>query len=196
MSGRTEEEIIKPGVRSIGIDDGPFDRKRKGDVLVVGAVYRGGTWFDGLLTTRVRRDGWNATDRILHMLEHSKFLPQLRYAILDGIAFGGFNIVDLDRLHRESGLKVLVTVRRRPDMDSVRRALRRLSRPEERWRLIRAAGEIHGVANLYCQVRGMDLDEARQLIELTCTRSNLPEPLRAAHLIAGGLVRGQSGRRA
>ena len=193
---RIEEEDIKNGVRSIGIDDGPFDRKRKGDVLLVGAVYRGGTWFDGLLTTKVRRDGWNATHKIIDMLKHSKFLPQLRYVILDGIAFGGFNVVDLERLHRESGLKVLVAVRHRPDMAAVRSALGKLSRPKERWRLIEAAGKIHKVANLYCQVRGMDLDEARQLIELTCTRSNLPEPLRAAHLIAGGLVRGQSGRRA
>jgi len=188
--------MLKPGVRSIGIDDGPFDRDRSREVLVVGAVYRGGATFDGLLTTKIRKDGWNATDRILAMLEGSKFLPQLHYAILDGIALGGFNIVDIDRLHRESGLKVLVAVRKRPDLRAVRRALGRCSRPDERWRLIEAAGEIHPIAELHCQLAGMDLAEARELVALACTRSNLPEPLRAAHLIAGGIVTGQSGRRA
>ena len=188
--------MLKTGVRSIGIDDGPFDRVRSRDVLVVGAIYRGGTWFDGLLTARIRKDGWNATDRILSMLAESKFLPQLHYAILDGIALGGFNVVDIHRLHRETGLKVLVAVRQRPDLAAVRRALQRTSRPERRWRLIREAGEIHPIGKLHCQLAGMEPDEAAALIELTATRSHVPEPLRVAHLIAGGIITGQSGRRA
>jgi len=187
---------MKAGVRSIGIDDGPFTRGQRADVLVVGAIYKGGTWFDGLLTTRVRQDGWNATDRLVAMLTASKFHPQLRYAILDGVALGGFNVVDLDRLYARTGLKILVPMRKQPDLAAMRRALSGLSRPEARWRRIQAAGEIHRVAGLYCQLRGMDADEAGALLALTCTRSKLPEPLRAAHLIAGGLVRGQSGRRA
>jgi len=188
--------LIKTGVRSIGIDDGPFDRDRAGDVLIVGAIYRGGEIFDGLLTTRIRKDGWNATDRILAMLDGSKFLPQLHYLMLDGIALGGFNIVDIQRLNQETGLKVLVAVRRRPDLRAVRRALDRTSRPEQRWRILLRAGPIHSIGRLHCQTAGMEVDEARELVKLTCTRSLVPEPIRAAHLIAGGLVRGQSGRRA
>lgn len=187
---------MKAGVRSIGIDDGPFVRGQRKDVLVVGAIYEGGIWFDGLLTTRVRQDGFNATTKLVAMLTASKFHPQLRYAILDGIALGGFNLVDLDQLHAQTGLKILVPMRRRPDLAAMRRALSSLNRAEDRWRRIQAAGEIHRVAGLYCQLRGLDADEAGELLELTCTRSKLPEPLRAAHLIAGGLVRGQSGRRA
>ncbi len=188
--------MIKPGVRTIGIDDGPFDRSRRGDVLVVGAIYRGGTDFDGLLTTKVRKDGWNATDRIVSMLEKSKFLPQLHYIILDGIALGGFNIIDIQKLHRETGLKVLVAVRKKPNLEAVRRALCRLTRPDDRWRVLRKAGEIHHIENLHCQLMGMDVGEARELLALTCTRSHVPEALRAAHLIAGGVVLGESGRRA
>jgi endonuclease V-like protein UPF0215 family len=188
--------MIKPGVRSIGIDDGPFDRNRRGDVLIAGAIYRGGETFDGLLTTRIRKDGWNATDKILAMLESSKFLAQLHYIMLDGIALGGFNIVDIQRLHRETGLKVLVAVRRKPDLRAVRRALSRTSRPDKRWKILLRAGEIARIDKLHCQVAGMDIEEARALVRLTCTRSHVPEPIRAAHLIAGGLVLGQSGRRA
>ena len=188
--------MMKQGVRTIGIDDGPFARSGRGNVLVAGAVYRGGSIFDGLLTTTVRKDGWNATDRLLSMLLESKFLPQLHYIMLDGIAFGGFNIIDVDRLHRETDLKILVCVRRKPNLQAVRSALQHLSRPEKRWQLIEAAGKIRPIANLYCQLKGMEMDEAKQLLKLTCTRSHIPEPLRAAHLIAGGLVTGQSGRRA
>jgi endonuclease V-like protein UPF0215 family len=186
----------KAGIRTIGVDDGPFDRSRRGDVLVAGAVYRGGDVFDGLLTTRVRKDGWNATDRLVAMLAGSKFLPQLHYLMLDGIALGGFNIVDLHRLHRETGLKALAVMRRRPDLAAVRRALRHVSHPDRRWRMLDAAGEILPIGGLCCQLAGLDAAEAARLLALTCTRSLVPEPLRAAHLIAGGLVTGQSGRRA
>jgi uncharacterized protein len=178
------------------VDDGPFDRARRGSVLVCGVVYRGGTWFDGLLTTRVQRDGWNATERLLAALHASKFLPQLRYLLLGGVALGGFNLLDLDRLHAQSGLKLLVCMRRPPDLAAMRRALQHLPRPRARWRLVEAAGPIHRLGRLWCQLRGMDAEEAGALLELTCTRALLPEPLRVAHLVAGGLVRGQSGRRA
>ncbi len=188
--------MIKPGVRSIGIDDGPFDRSKRGDVLVVGAVYRGGATFDGLLTTKVRKDGWNATDRLVSMLKQSKFHPQLHYIILDGIAFGGFNIVDIDKLHLETGLKVLVVVRKKPNLSALKRAIDNLNKPEKRWHLIKKAGKIHHLGKLHCQLKGMDIDETKELLKLTCTRSHVPEPLRAAHLIAGGIIRGQSGRRA
>ena len=188
--------MLKNGIRSIGIDDSPFNRNKRSDVVIVGAVYRGGSLFDGLLTTAVRRDGWNVTDKLVAMLTRSKFLPQLHYAFLDGIAFGGFNIVDLDRFYRETGLKTVVVVRKRPNLVAVRAALANLPRSERRWHLIERAGAIHHIGRLYCQIRGISIPETEALLRLTCTRSHVPEPLRAAHLIAGGLVRGESGRRA
>lgn len=188
--------MIRPGVHCLGIDDGPFERKRHRDVLVVGAVYRGGDVFDGLLTTRVRQDGWNATDRLVAMILGSKFREQLHYVLLDGIALGGFNVVDLDRLHAATGLKLVVVMRRLPDLPGMERALAHLPRAEERLARIRRAGPIEPVGRLYCQLRGLDRAEAEDLVVLTATRSHLPEPLRAAHLIAAGLVTGQSGRAA
>ncbi len=187
---------LKSGVRSIGIDDGPFSRDRRGNVLVVGAVYRGGSIFDGLVTTRIRKDGFNATDKLLAMLGGSKFLEQLHYILLDGIALGGFNIVDIEKLHKETGRKVLVAVRKKPDLDSIRNAIANLTQPKRRMRRIERAGEIHKMGKIYCQFKGMDKGEVNALLDLTCTRSLLPEPIRAAHLIAGGVVRGQSGNRA
>jgi hypothetical protein len=188
--------MIKRGVRIIGIDDGPFERDRRGQVVVAGAVYRGGADFDGLLVTRVRRDGFDATEKLCAMLEGSKFLPQLHYAMLDGIALGGFNVVDVPLLAARTGLKVVVVVRRRPDLDAVRRALTRTTRHEARLETLKRAGEIRAIGRLHCQLCGLDVGEAAELLELTCTRSHLPEPLRAAHLIAGAIVTGQSGRRA
>jgi hypothetical protein len=188
--------MIKRGVRIIGIDDGPFDRAGRGKVVVAGAVYRGGTDFDGLLVTRVRRDGFDATDRLCAMLEGSKFLPHLRYAMLDGIALGGFNVVDVPKLASRTGLRVLVVVRRRPNLEAVRLALSRTTRPRVRWATMLRAGEIRSVGGLHCQLAGLGTAEAAELLALTCTHALVPEPLRAAHLIAGAIATGQSGRRA
>lgn len=188
---------MKEGVRTIGIDDGPFSRAKKGgNVVIVGAVYRGGTWFDGLLTSKVRKDGWNATDTIISMIQKSKFHAQLHYIMLDGIAFGGFNIVDIQRLFQKTGLKVMVVVRKKPDLDSVYQALQKISQPEKRWRILKAAGPLYPVRKVWLQLAGMDLKEAAELLNLTCTRALIPEPLRVAHLIAGAIINGQSGRRA
>lgn len=193
--GQTGSRRLRPGVRVVGFDDGPFDRRSRGDVLVVGAVYRGGDFLEGMVSTRVRRDGRNATDRLVAAVAGSRYAPQLNYLMLDGIAFGGFNVVDIGRLHAETGLPVLVVVRRRPDLAAVRRALLGLPGGRSRWRLIVAAGEPEPCRGLYVQRAGIDADEAEALLELTCTRAKLPEPLRAAHIVAGALVTGQGGRR-
>ncbi|MFN7088062.1 MAG: DUF99 family protein, partial [Burkholderiales bacterium] len=44
----------------IGFDDAPFARSHRGDVMIVGVVYAG-IRPDGVLSSKVRRDGANAT---------------------------------------------------------------------------------------------------------------------------------------
>jgi endonuclease V-like protein UPF0215 family len=185
-----------PQVRIVGFDDGPFPRHHRGDVIVVGAMYRGGQFLDGMVATKVRRDGRNATARLIRVLTESRYYPQLHYLMLDGIALAGFNVVDIQQLWQETGLPVLVVVRRQPDLKAVRRALEQLPRGQARWRLIEKAGPPHELNGLFVQRAGLSRDEALRLLHIACTRSKIPEPLRAAHIIAGALVTGQGGRRA
>mgnify|MGYP001598170026 CR=1 FL=1 len=83
----------------VGFDDAPFDRSHRGDVLVVGVVFAGER-LDGVISTRVRRDGANAAQRLIDCLTGSKYFDQLQAILLQGIAFAGFNVVDLQRLHQ------------------------------------------------------------------------------------------------
>jgi uncharacterized protein len=188
---------MRSGVQVLGIDDGPFQRDHRGDVLVVGTVFRGGERLEGVLSTQVRRDGRNATDKLIGMITESRFHPQLHYILLDGISLAGFNVVDIARLHDRTGLPTMVVSRTLPDQDAVREALvNHLRGGADRWRMIQRAGPIHPIEGLYCQLAGLTVTEAAALVRLTRQHSKLPEPIRAAHLIAAGIVRGESRGRA
>jgi hypothetical protein len=188
---------MRAGVRVLGIDDGPLQREHRGDVNVIGAVFRGADRLEGVLSTRVRRDGRNATDRLVEMISGSRFAAQLHYVMLDGIALGGFNVVDLPLLSGRIGLPVLVVTRNRPRPQAVREALlQHIPQGAARWRLIEKAGPVARVEGLHCQMVGLTEAEAGSLIRLTRHAGKLPEPIRVAHLIAAGITRGQSRGRA
>jgi endonuclease V-like protein UPF0215 family len=179
----------------VGFDDAPFARAQRGDVLVVGAVYSGHR-LEGVLSTRVRRDGANSTDRLVACLAGSRFRPQLQAVLLQGIAFAGFNVIDIHRLHRAVGLPVVVAVRRVPDLAAIRRALlEKVSGGARKWALIEAAGPVVPAAGIYAQGVGIEAEAVASLIAFWQLHGKLPEPLRAAHLIAGGVVSGESRHR-
>ncbi len=179
----------------IGFDDAPFARSHRGDVLLVGAVFAG-TRIEGVLSGKVRRDGVNATRVVAQLVRGSRFAGHLHVVMLQGIAFAGFNVVDVPALHAQLGLPVLVVARRAPDYAAIRRALlERVPGGARKWRLIERAGPMEAVEGLYVQRAGIDLDAARLLLRRTIHHSRLPEALRLAHLIAGGVGAGESRHR-
>jgi uncharacterized protein len=180
----------------VGFDDAPFERTHRGDVLVVGAVYAGER-LDGVLSCKVRRDGANATARLIGCMGSSRFHAQLHVVLLQGIAFGGFNVVDIHALHDALERPVLVISRRRPDLASIRRALlEHVPGGRAKWRLIEQAGPMEPMEGLHVQRAGLSVEDARRVLVDTRVHAALPEPLRAAHLIAAGVVRGESRHRA
>ena len=181
---------------AVGFDDAPFPRSHRGDVQVIGAVFAG-TRLDGVLATRVRRDGANATARLAECLTGSRFFPQLQAVLLQGIAFAGFNVVDLAGLNRATGLPVLTVARRAPDLEAIRRALlEKVPGGARKWRLIEAAGPMEPLAGVRVQRAGLDAEAAAGLLDRLRLHGRLPEPLRVAHLIAGGVTTGESRHRA
>jgi endonuclease V-like protein UPF0215 family len=180
----------------IGIDDAPFPREHRGDVLAVGTVFSAYRLV-GVLSTRVRRDGAGSTAAIAAMVAGSQFFPQLHAVLLQGIALAGFNVVDIHRLSAELKRPVLVVARRAPDLPSIERALlTRVRGGAAKWALIQKAGPMEPVAGVHVQRAGLDLAEAETLIRAFTIEGNLPEPLRVAHLIAGGVTTGKSRGRA
>jgi len=180
----------------VGFDDAPFPAAHRGDVRVFGAVFSG-LRLEGVLSGKVRRDGVNAT-RVLHeLVAQSRFARHIQVVLLQGIALAGFNVVDLPGLHQMLGLPVLTVARRAPDMAAIRRALlEKVPGGRRKWKLIEQAGSMEPVAGVFIQRAGISLVDAEALIRRLAVHGALPEPLRTAHLIAGGVTLGESRHRA
>lgn len=190
---RKNFRVIKPEIRVLGVDDGSFIPHVKGQVPVIGVVFRGGYWLDGVMHTKIAVDGFDATREISSMITNSPHHKQLRVIMLNGITFAGFNIVDVQALHAATKLPVITVTREKPDLEDIRKALQNLPKSEERWKAILNAGEPIKVstrsetATVYMQTAGVSKEDAQKILRLTSTRSNIPEALRVAHLIASGI---------
>lgn len=191
MSNQKNFRTIKPEIRVLGIDDGKFIPQTKGSVLIVGVVFRGGCSIDGVMHTRIKIDGLDATEKLALMINNSPHYNQLSLVMLNGITFGGFNVVDLKKLHLATKLPILALAHDKPDLNGIHEALKNLPKAEERWGMILEAGKIHAIINkgttIYLETAGISFDDSEKIIILTSTRSSLPEPLRVAHLIASGV---------
>jgi uncharacterized protein len=175
----------------VGFDDAPFAPAHRGDVPVVGAVYAG-LRLEGVLIGKVRRDGANATETIARLVSRSRF-RQLQLILLQGIAVAGFNVVDIAALQRRTGLPVLAISRRAPRFPRIRAALlARVRGGARKWALIEKLGPMERLAGVHVQRVGLDASEAEAVIRRLAVNGHIPEPLRAAHLIAGALGRGES----
>ncbi|UCG88926.1 MAG: DUF99 family protein [Gemmatimonadota bacterium] len=175
----------------VGFDDCPFQREHRGNVPIIGAVFANSR-LEGVLRGSVRRDGANATRILVRLIAESKYSAQLQLVMLQGIAFAGFNVVDLPRLHRELDLPVLVVVRKRPRLERIRNALERVPGGKRKWALIQRLGPVEPVGSVFVQRVGLSLAEAATAIARHAIHGTIPEPLRTAHLIAGGITTGQS----
>lgn len=182
-------------IRVIGFDDAPFLRHGVGSVSIAGVVCAG-TRFEGMVWGEVERDGFDATDVILKLLLGGKFLPQLHIVLLDGIGFGGFNIVDLPRLSEQLELPCVAIMRRMPRLEAMEEAIRRLPQPEKRLELLQKAGTIHAYPPFFFQVCGARPEVTFSVLKSLTDCGKVPEALRLAHLIGATVVKGESGNSA
>ncbi len=186
---------MKRMIRALGVDDGYFTPHVPGKVDLVGVLTRAPNYVEGVLIRKIEVDGDDVTNAILSMLS-SRYGPQVRLIMTQGITFGGFNILNLRRLYEETSIPVLVVSRKEPDLESMKDALKQHF-PDWRER-VRRLEEVpierveNGEHNLWVQYLGMDRDEVTQVIKLFTIRGAIPEPVRVAHLIASALPTGES----
>ena len=187
--------IIKKEIRILGVDDSPFPSHTNEEVMLVGTVFRAGNWLDGVLSTYIHGDGTDGTEKITEMVKNSRNLGQLGVIMLDGITFGGFNLVNIRMIFESTGVPVIVIMRKLPNFERIKKALKRFDDWEKRWANVLEAGKVYKVDNtesIYMQIYGIEREDAEDIVRLSTTRSAIPEPVRVAHIIAAGIVTGES----
>ncbi len=178
---------VKKEIRTIGIDDSPFkfsDKKTK----IVGCVFRGRDRIVDVVSSNITVDGFDSTDKICELVKNSRHIEQIRVLMLDGITFGGLNVVDLDEIHERMGKPVIAVNRKKPSIKDICRAADNTDEGKKRKELIKKAGKVNNVhlkkGEIYYQSRGLKKEVIKDILENTTYSGLLPEPLRVAHLIA------------
>ncbi|MFQ5838359.1 MAG: DUF99 family protein [Thermoplasmata archaeon] len=186
---------MKPQVRVLGIDDAPFSFEDE-RVEIVGVVVRAPSYVEGIMVSEVEVDGDDATDTVADMIQRSRFRETLALIMIDGVAFGGFNVVDIEELYERISVPVATITRKEPDMEAIEKALKaRFSDWESRMEIIKRS-VLERVETphkpLYVFSVGLSMEEVRSLIRRSTVRGALPEPLRIAHLVATAIKVGES----
>ena len=182
-------------IRVLGFDDAPFDRQR-GSIVNVSGVLCSNTRFEGMLWTEVTKDGNDATETLIEVIKNCKFYEQLHAVLLDGIAFGGFNIIDLPSLADAINLPCIAVMRKHPDLAAIDNALKNFDDCQSRAALILRAGDIYQQDNFVFQCANISADIAFKVLQASTDTGNVPEALRLSHLIGSAIKTGESSNRA
>jgi len=178
--------------RVVAVDDGAFDRGDR-TAPIAAVVVALPDYVEAIRTDRVRVDGRDATERVVAVVRAIGPLDGVRAVLLDGAVLGGFNIVDLDAVHRALGRPVVAVTRRPPDFARIRAALSKWFPRDarRRYRLLTAHRlfpvPTAGDQPIRAAAVGCSSIDATRLVQRTAIRGHWPEPLRLAHLVASAV---------
>jgi endonuclease V-like protein UPF0215 family len=123
----------------------------------------------------IKVDGLDATQKALTMLDRVK----KDVIILGGVSYAGFNLIDVKRLYKESKLPIIIFSKKKPNQDSMYRAIcRHFIDWKKRYN-----------PPVFFGVYGATHKFAETILKYSSTLCRIPEPIRTASLIAKGLTR-------
>jgi endonuclease V-like protein UPF0215 family len=180
----------------LGVDDGAFDKRRDREVPIVAVRTEGPDQVEGVALTHFPVDGDDATAFLAGWIGELRLAQGLAGVVLGGITIAGLGVVDVPALARALALPVLVVNRRDPADHRLADALHAAGLSA---RLAIVAGcppafWIEGGPWVSCA--GIDAPQAAALVTGSRRKSDLPEALRLAHLIARAVATGESRGRA
>ena len=174
----------------VGLEDGSFTEETPTTILVA-VLMKDGIWIEDVKIEEITVDGLDATQKALQMLKEWEF----KAVMLAGISFGGFNLIDPTKIVEEFKKPVIIVTRSKPDNLAVRRALmEHFEDWKVRWRIFEKLGPVYQFKPLrneppiYTEVLGAEPEWAEKIIRACSFSCRVPEPVRAARIIARGLT--------
>jgi len=176
----------------LGIDDGPFEKHGGARTTpVVGVMMEGADLVEAVAVTHFGVDGDDVTDFLADWIGSLRFRPALQGVLFGGITIAGLAVIDQDALAERLGLPVVVVNRREPQNERLRGALLSAGL-SDRIDVLERAPTAFAVSGVFAAAAGAEPDLASRLVCATLGKSDLPEPIRIAHLIARAMVAGES----
>jgi len=182
------------GFRLFGVEDGSFDafnREESTHTILCGVLIDD----DRIIQIRkaeIEVDGLDATEKLLKMLES----VDVDALVLGGITFAGFNIIDPRIIHEKTGFPVIVYSGVEPNNEAMLKALQKhFPDWKKRWEIVESLRPIHRTCilekepDVFFEAVGCDAGWAEEVLRASAVVSRIPEPVRAAGLIARGLSR-------
>jgi len=182
---------MKDNPITIGFDDAKFElHSGNNKTQLIGVVCQG-TRMVKTVRSEIEIDGFDVTEKLIELVQNNK--KHAQYTLTDSITFGGFNIIDLEEVYKQTGKPIIAVTEREVDLDSVKKAI--LNKFPDTYKLkfqnIVKAGDLYeteiktagGISKVYFHSKGISYDDVNALLQKICIDSKLPEPVRLAHII-------------
>lgn len=181
---------FKPHV--LGVDDGPFDKSQREPVTIIGVMMECPGLIESVAITEWPVDVDDATGRMTSWIRGLRCRTSLQALILGGITVTGLGVLDIDRLADAIERPVLVANRKDPAESRLADALVAAGLRERLAILERCPESVALAPGVHLAWSGCVREEAQRIFRATLAKSNMPEPLRVAHLFARALASGES----
>ena len=180
---------------TIGFDDAKFTFNSYSKTTDLIGIICQGTRMVGMVKKEIIIDGDNATEVLVELTKKNE--KHVQYIITDSITFGGFNIIDLEKVYDITKKPIIAVTERMVDLGAVRKAVLKKfpNKYENKLQNIVNAGDLYetfvetagGSSKVYFHSKGIQTSEVDSLLHKICIDSKIPEPVRLAHIIGKAL---------
>jgi endonuclease V-like protein UPF0215 family len=175
----------------IGIDDAAFKLKTNVKKTQLIGVVCQGIRMVNVSRTEIQIDGDNGTEKLIELVKQNE--KHIQLILTHTIAFGGFNLINLNTIYHELNKPVIAVNDRKVEVDSVIKAIT-INFPntyKQKIKNIIDAGNLYhtqiktagGLSEVYFHAKGISGNKVDSLLKKICIDSKLPECIRMAHLI-------------
>jgi endonuclease V-like protein UPF0215 family len=180
---------------TIGFDDAKFIFNSNSKTTDLIGIICQGTRMVSMVKKEIFIDGDDATEVLIELTRQNE--KHVQYIITDTITFGGFNIIDLDKVFDITKKPIIAVTEKFVDLGAVRRAIIKNfpNNYEKKLQNIVNAGELYetyietagGYSKVYFHSKGIQISDVESLLYKICIDSKIPEPVRLAHIIGKAL---------
>jgi len=175
----------------IGFDDATFNLKSGSKTTSLIGVVCQGTRIVNVVKEDIVIDGHDGTEKLIELVTQNE--KHVQFVFTHTITFGGFNIVDLEKIYNEINKPIIAINEKEVNLDGVINALEKKfpNQYNEKIQYILNAGDLFhtkistagGLSTIYFHKKGINIKDVESLLQKVCLDSKLPECIRIAHLV-------------